>query len=118
MVMQLRKIHWGKVVYRDVTEEESVNRRNYKRGDVRNFDDGDENSWAEYEFGKGTLINNKARVIKGGSWKDRAFWMSPGTRRYLDQEQSTDDIGFRCAMDRVGSPSGNSFKGGNNFNRK
>jgi hypothetical protein len=33
----------------------------------------------------------------------------------LDQAQSTDDIGFRCALDRVGSPEGNEFKGGNQF---
>jgi hypothetical protein len=32
--------------------------------------------------------------------------MSPGTRRFLDETQSTDDIGFRCAMVRVGSPTG------------
>ncbi|NNC94631.1 MAG: SUMF1/EgtB/PvdO family nonheme iron enzyme [Chitinophagales bacterium] len=108
----------GRVNKRMVTEEESVKRRNYKRGDVRNFDDGDENSWAEYDFGKSTLVNDNARVVKGGSWKDRAYYMTPGARRFLDQEQSTDDIGFRCAMDRVGSPSGNQFKGGNNFKRR
>ena len=27
------------------------------------------------------------------------------TRRCLDQDQSTDAIGFRCAMDRMGAPS-------------
>ena len=43
---------------------------------------------------------------KGGSWKDRAYWMSPGARRFLDQRLSTDYIGFRCAMQRVGSPTG------------
>jgi sulfatase modifying factor 1 len=53
-----------------------------------------------------TLINDKARVFKGGSWKDRAYWLNPSTRRYLDQEASRDDLGFRCAMIRVGSPSG------------
>ena len=52
------------------------------------------------------MINDKARVYKGGSWRDRAYWCSPGTRRFLDQEQRTDDIGFRCAMARVGSPVG------------
>jgi len=50
-----------------------------------------------------TMINNRARVYKGGGWDDRAYWMSPGTRRFLDQAQSRDDIGFRCAMFRVGS---------------
>jgi hypothetical protein len=45
-----------------------------------------------------------ARVYKGGGWKDRPYWMVPGTRRFLDQNESTNDIGFRCAMIRVGSP--------------
>jgi formylglycine-generating enzyme required for sulfatase activity len=53
-----------------------------------------------------SLINDKARVYKGGSWKDRAYYMGPGTRRFLDQRQSTAWIGFRCAMARVGSPVG------------
>jgi hypothetical protein len=63
-----------------------------------------------YEYGVTTLINDKARVFKGGSWNDRAYWMSPGTRRYLDENLSTSTIGFRCAMHRVGSPIGNSKK--------
>jgi len=29
--------------------------------------------------------------------------MSPGTRRFLDEGQSRDDLGFRCAMIRTGS---------------
>ena len=49
------------------------------------------------------LINNRSRVYKGGSWKDVAFWMSPGNRRYLDEDSSTATIGFRCAMIRAGS---------------
>jgi len=49
------------------------------------------------------LISNKSRVYKGGSWKDVAYWMSPGTRRYLDQDSATATIGFRCAMIRAGS---------------
>jgi formylglycine-generating enzyme required for sulfatase activity len=50
-----------------------------------------------------SLITDKTRVYKGGSWRDRAYWLSPGTRRFLDEEQSRDDLGFRCAMIRVGS---------------
>lgn len=50
-----------------------------------------------------SLITDQARVYKGGSWKDVAYWMSPGTRRYLDQDSSTATIGFRCAMIRAGS---------------
>lgn len=53
-----------------------------------------------------SLINDRSRVYKGASWNDRAYWMSPGTRRYLDEDYSTSTIGFRCAMDRVGSPVG------------
>ena len=50
-----------------------------------------------------SLITDEARVYKGGSWKDVAYWLSPGTRRYLDQDSSTSTIGFRCAMIRAGS---------------
>jgi hypothetical protein len=52
------------------------------------------------------LVSDKSRVYKGGSWKDRAYWLAAGNRRYLDEDKSTDAIGFRCAMDRVGSPAG------------
>ena len=50
-----------------------------------------------------TLISDKSRVYKGGSWADRAYWMSPGNRRFMDEDKSSDMIGFRCAMDRIGS---------------
>ena len=56
-----------------------------------------------YDYGKTSMVDDKARVVKGGSWKDRAFYLSPGQRRYLDQNASTSWIGFRCAMDRVGA---------------
>jgi gliding motility-associated lipoprotein GldJ len=50
-----------------------------------------------------SMINNEVRVFKGGSWKDRDYWLDPAKRRYFPQEMSTDYIGFRCAMSRVGS---------------
>jgi len=50
-----------------------------------------------------TLINNTLRVYKGGSWKDLAYWLDPAQRRYLPEYAATDYIGFRCAMDRLGS---------------
>lgn len=53
-----------------------------------------------------SLITDHVRVYKGGSWKDRPYWLSPGTRRYLDENRSANDLGFRCAMTRVGSPKG------------
>jgi formylglycine-generating enzyme required for sulfatase activity len=91
---------------RDVTEEENVDRRNYTKADNINYLDADEAEYIKYDYGATSMVNDKARVYKGGSWKDRAYWMSPGTRRFLDENQSTDDIGFRCAMVRVGSPVG------------
>ena len=72
--------------------------------------------WVMYQSGKEkglagaqdptSLISDKSKVFKGGSWRDRVYWLSPGTRRYLDHDLSTANIGFRCAMDRVGSPIG------------
>lgn len=52
-----------------------------------------------------TLITDEVRVYKGGSWKDRAYWLDPAQRRYLPQYIATDYIGFRCAMSRLGSKS-------------
>jgi hypothetical protein len=123
----------GHLKYRnvDVDKDNLAARRNYKRADNINYLDGDiqsqaTNDWIaapEGEFPERagmydavkrgdedvdmhSMVDDKARVYKGGSWKDRAYWMNPGTRRYLDERQSTNFIGFRCAMTRVGSPIG------------
>ena len=95
--------------------------------DFRNFKDGDANSqivesgdWNGVQNNKtdgmyiqddgtskySSLITDNVRVYKGGSWKDRAYWLVPGTRRYLEQDRAQNDLGFRCAMTRVGSPQG------------
>ena len=103
----------GKVKMAEVTDEESKNRRNYQRGNVINFLDGDTLSNASYGYGQTTLVSDKSRVFKGGSWNDRAYWLSPGTRRYMEEDQAASTIGFRCAMDRMGSPEGNKIKTGN-----
>lgn len=52
-----------------------------------------------------TLIDDYVRVYKGGSWKDREYWLDPAQRRYYPQDMSTNDIGFRNAMSKVGSKS-------------
>lgn len=113
----------GAIRYRNVDisykEDKLDKRRNYKYADNINYRDGDGLSSVYYsdptavtpnklmyEYGFTSLVNDKARVYKGGSWRDRAYWMVPGTRRFLDQQQSTAFIGFRCCMDRVGSPVG------------
>jgi sulfatase modifying factor 1 len=107
-----------------VTDEESSKRRNYQKGNVINYADGDSlivgvnydpDSLAGRGYGYTTLISDKSRVIKGGSWNDRAYWLSPGTRRFLEEDQSSSTIGFRCAMDRLGSPEGNGRKTGINY---
>jgi formylglycine-generating enzyme required for sulfatase activity len=108
----------GNIPMRDVTIEENIDRRNYREADYIDYVDGDKASSIYYEnegvdesnvmydWGATTLINDRARVYKGGSWADRAYYTIPGTRRFLDERQSTAMIGFRCAMDRVGSPTG------------
>jgi sulfatase modifying factor 1 len=55
-------------------------------------------------YGKITLVNDRSKVFKGGSWNDRAYWLNPGTRRYQDEGQASSEIGFRCAMSSVGDP--------------
>jgi gliding motility-associated lipoprotein GldJ len=107
----------GELRWRNVTQEENIDRRNYKISDNIDFLDGDHQSSIYfsqdppegnmmYDWQTTTLISNRARVYKGGSWRDRAYYLNPGTRRFLDERQSTATIGFRCAMARVGSPRG------------
>lgn len=107
----------GRLNYRDVREDEAAARRNYRNADVRNYSDMDKSSEVTYAYGKSSLVNDMARVIKGGSWKDRVYWLSPGTRRYFQETEATDDVGFRCAMDRMGAQLGNQFPGGNQFKK-
>jgi sulfatase modifying factor 1 len=137
----------GRMTMVPVDVQDNAYRRNYKKSDNINYNDGDIESqmgidwntflnetesvdtarvkidkWNQeadkykdnaktgnsnemYAYGEASLVTDRTRVFKGGSWKDRAYWLNPGTRRFLDQDQSTDAIGFRCAMDRVGAPS-------------
>jgi formylglycine-generating enzyme required for sulfatase activity len=99
----------GRIIYKDVTAEENADRRNYTTADNIGFLDEEtyDNGSQQYEYGVTSLINNRARVYKGASWDDRAYWLSPGTRRYLDEQQSLSTLGFRCAMVRIGNPEGN-----------
>jgi sulfatase modifying factor 1 len=107
----------GRVIRVPVSDQESANRLNYHRGNVINFMDGDTMSASTYDYGVTSLINDHARVYKGASWNDRAYYMSPGTRRFLDENLATSTIGFRCAMPRIGSPEGNKFPSGNNMKK-
>ena len=84
---------------REVTPEESADRRNYTKADNINYLDADEAEYIKYDYGITSLINDKARVYKGGSWRDRAYFLSPGTRRFTDENQSTNDIRFPLCND-------------------
>ncbi len=87
----------GRVI-KQIESDSALKLRNYDHADAINALDGDDADNASYESGSTTLISNKSRVYKGGSWKDRPYWLNPGTRRYLDQNKSSNNLGFRCAM--------------------
>jgi hypothetical protein len=44
--------------------------------------------------------------VKGASWNDSNEWLNPFSRRSMDKYESSCTVGFRCAMDRIGSPVG------------
>ncbi len=96
----------GTMLMQAINEEDNLTRRNYRQANYIDYRDGDSGSsiseGQEVYPSSATLINNQARVYKGGSWRDRVYWLSPGNRRFLDENQATNDIGFRCAMDLVG----------------
>jgi gliding motility-associated lipoprotein GldJ len=97
----------------------------YAKLDVRNYKDGDSRSGLSKDRWKQNLdpdiatkllydpdtdveglltskVSNTSRVFKGGSWKDRPYWLNPSTRRWMDQKERRNDVGFRCAMSKVG----------------
>lgn len=45
---------------------------------------------------------NPRRVIRGGSWKDIAYFLSVGTRTYEYADTTKSFIGFRCVMSELG----------------
>ena len=55
-------------------------------------------------YGTTSLVNDHSKVYKGGSWNDLAFWLNPATRRFMDEDASSAEVGFRCAMTLVGEP--------------
>jgi len=107
---------------KEIPESDSAlaNRRNYQRSYAVNFLDGDSLSRVGYGYGVTTLISDKSRVVKGGSWNDMPYWLSPGARRFLEEDQSSSTIGFRCAMTHYGAPEGtsNKLENGNFFPKR
>ena len=88
---------WVQDVYRPLSYQDFEDLNPVRRDGYLDPEDGYDAS--NYN----SLISDRVRVFKGGSWRDVAYWMSPGTRRFLEEDSSTADIGFRCAMIRAGT---------------
>ncbi len=88
-------------------EEENNSKRMYNSPQHEVFTDslGEMDRQYDKSSTRTTLVDNEVRVYKGGSWRDRDYWLDPAQRRYFPQDRATDYIGFRCAMSRVGSKS-------------
>ncbi len=91
----------------DLDEDQSIGRPRMYNSPVRPPEELDSigNPIQKLEYDKKrrtTLISNKTRVYKGGSWTDREYWLDPAQRRYFPEYISTNFIGFRCATDKLG----------------
>ena len=125
----------GEIYQIPVDDNETYLRTNFSKSDNRNYRDGDKKSTryfqtfsddedvdenkvmynspihnrSERQYDETTtrtsLISDESRVYKGGSWRDRDYWLDPAQRRYFPEDMATDYIGFRCAMSRLGSKS-------------
>ncbi|MBN2765933.1 MAG: SUMF1/EgtB/PvdO family nonheme iron enzyme [Paludibacteraceae bacterium] len=103
---------------RNIYQIDSLGRIANDSIDFRDFKDGDPQSQINFSLANSALlqrdtmditdilrpvISKDTRIYKGGSWKDRVYWLNPSTRRYLDQGKAANDIGFRCAMSMIGN---------------
>lgn len=93
----------GRIKMKNENDADLKDRRNYQKAYAVDHLDGDSLSGVSYGYGLTTLISDKSRVVKGGSWKDMPYWLSPGARRFLEEDQSSSTIGFRCAMTHYGA---------------
>lgn len=117
---------WTMDTYRVLAFEDFEDFQPYRRkGDVSDKQEDDKDGYKEpsrsilaarppYTPGKYNpgLLNkvptdpeDKVKVYRGGSWKDIAYYLTCGARRFWFADSSASTIGFRCAMNRVGSPS-------------
>lgn len=111
----------GEVKFTELNEQDTQLRTNFNKSYNTDYLDGDEQSnpagenEAMYKFAVDdngnqitdqdnvkSLISDQTRVVKGGSWKDRAYYLDPAQRRYLPEFMAADFIGFRCAMSYLG----------------
>lgn len=115
----------GRIIQVEEDAQELSSRRNYQVANAIDYIDGDSLSRAQGQsdssmyMAQNTFVNNEARVYKGGSWKDMAWYMSPGTRRFLNQDESLNTLGFRLAMPCIGAIcGGEETNTGNDFASK
>lgn len=113
---------WVQDVYRALSFQEMDDLNPARRDAVNDSEDGydalysfigNEEPYTKEQWEKKTGLQKsfddsdppmkRLRVFKGGSWSDVAYWMSPGTRRYMFEDSATSTIGFRCAMIRAGT---------------
>ncbi|MEJ8802600.1 gliding motility lipoprotein GldJ [Pontibacter sp. H249] len=89
---------WVQDTYRPLSFQDVEDLNPFRR-------DGYLDEQENYDSGEGfhSLVTDDVKVYKGGSWKDVAYWLSPGTRRFMVKDSATATIGFRCAMINAGS---------------
>ena len=88
---------WVQDVYRPLSFQDVEDLNPFRRNGV-----GDDASKYDKK-GYQSLIDDHVRVFKGGSWRDVAYWLSPGARRFMAEDSATATIGFRCAMINAGT---------------
>ncbi len=88
---------WVADVYRPLSYQVFDDLNPHRRDGAQDEEDGYDTK------GYQSMVSDKMRVFKGGSWKDVAYWLIPGTRRYMSQDSSNAMTGFRCAMIRLGT---------------
>lgn len=88
---------WVQDVYRPLSFQDMDDMNPVRRDGFLDEEDG----YDSQNFN--SMVSNRVRVIKGGSWADVAYWMSPGTRRFIEEDSATSTVGFRCAMIRAGT---------------
>ncbi len=87
---------WVYDVYRPLSFSDVSDLNSFRR-------DGYLDDSSKYDTkGFNSLVSDRLRVYKGGSWADVAYWLSPGTRRYMEEDSATAMVGFRCAMIATG----------------
>lgn len=83
---------WVYDIYRPLTFQDADDLNPMRRDGI----------YDEEENYQTSMFTDEIRVYKGGSWKDVAYWLAPGTRRFMHQDSASNSIGFRCAMISIG----------------